>query len=224
MRVGLLLCDHVDDRLRAIAGDYDEMFGSLFSELDLVPYDAIGGVLPKDADDCDAWLLTGSRHSAYDHEPWISALSAFVRDLRASGAPTVGICFGHQLLAHALGGRVEKAATGWGVGAHAIERPAAADWRLLFMHQDQVVALPGDGVVLGSTDHCPVAALQIGSSMVGVQAHPEFTGDYERALLDARVERIGAAKVESARTSLEAPTDEHAAARWLAGFLGGTHG
>ncbi|MEY2571426.1 MAG: hypothetical protein QOE63_1776 [Acidimicrobiaceae bacterium] len=223
MRVGLLMCDHVDGRFRAIAGDYDDMFGALFSDLDLVPYDAVGGVLPKAADDCDAWLLTGSRHSAYDDEPWISALSAFVRDLHVAGAPTVGICFGHQLLAHALGGRVERAASGWGVGAHAIERSADLEWRLLFMHQDQVVALPDDGVVLGSTDHCPVAALQIGPSMVGVQAHPEFSADYERALLDLRVERIGEAKVAAARASLDAPTDERAAASWLAAFMGGAH-
>jgi hypothetical protein len=87
-----------------------------------------------------------------------------------------------------------------------------------------VVALPADGVVLGSTDHCPVAALQIGSSMIGLQAHPEFSVDYERALLDARVERIGAAEVAAARLSLEAPTDERAVARWLVDVLGGTHG
>ena len=218
MRVGLLLCDHVDDRFRSIAGDYDDMFAALLPDLDLVAYDAIGGDLPKRADGCDGWLLTGSRFSAYDDEPWIAALAGFVRELHASRAPTVGICFGHQLLAHALGGRVEKAATGWGVGAHAIALDAAC-WRLLFMHQDQVVALPDGAQVLGSADHCPVAVLQVGSA-IGVQAHPEFSVDYERALLDARAEGIGTEAVAAARASLEEPTDERAVAAWLAGFLG----
>ena len=203
MRVGLLECDHVDERYRAIAGDYSDMFAVLLPALDLVRYDAIGGELPKEPDECDGWLLTGSRCSAYDDEPWIAALSSFVRELHTADAPTVGICFGHQLLAHALGGRVERASAGWGVGPHTIATVGGDRWPLLFMHQDQVLELPPDATVVGSTDHCPIAMLQIGSSMLGMQAHPEFTADYERALLDARAERIGVDLVQRARDELD---------------------
>lgn len=219
-RIGLLECDHVDDRFRPIAGDYADMFGALLPDLDLVPYDACNGALPSSADECDGWLATGSRRSVYDDEPWIAALSSFVRDVRAAGAPFVGICFGHQLLAHALGGRTAPAPNGWGVGAHVMDvREPAATATLLYMHGDQVADLPGDGVVLGTTDHCPVAMLRVGSSMLGMQAHPEFGTAYLEALLDARAGRIGEEATAAARASLSAPLDADVAADWITEFL-----
>src|SRR5258705_284577 len=81
-------------------------------------------------------------------------------------------------LAHSIGGRTEKAAVGWGVGAIDTQLDATpGDSLLLYMHQDQVVALPDGAVVLGRADHCPNAVLQVGS-MLGMQAHPEFSVDY----------------------------------------------
>jgi GMP synthase-like glutamine amidotransferase len=221
MRVGLLMCDHVDDRFRAVAGDYDDMFAALLvphatGELELIDYDAVAGDLPASATECDGWLITGSRYSVYDDEAWIEALCAFVREAHVADVPTVGVCFGHQVIAHALGGRVEKAASGWGVGAQLIE--GAQTGRLLFMHQDQVVELPDGMEVVGVADHCPVAALS-GGSMLGVQGHPEFTTEYERALLDARVDRIGADQTATARRTLDHATDEAAFARWILDFL-----
>jgi GMP synthase-like glutamine amidotransferase len=224
MRVGLLMCDHVDDRFRDIAGDYDEMFVTLLGpraegDVEFVVYDVVAGELPASTKECDGWLITGSRASAYDDEAWIHALSAFVRDLHAAHAPTVGICFGHQLLAHALGGRVEKAASGWGVGAHFVDGEVPG--RLLFMHQDQVVELPAGAEVLGASAHCPVAMFSF-DSMVGVQGHPEFSVAFEQALIDAREARIGADATTAALASLQEPTDEDAVARWLLRVLSGT--
>ena len=221
-RVGLLECDHVDDSFRAIAGDYADMFAALLPRCDLVTYDAISGVLPKEPDECDGWLVTGSRFSAYDGESWIAALSAFLRDTHAAEVPTAGICFGHQLIAQALGGRVERATTGWGVGAHVIDTSDDEQWRLLFMHQDQVVALPEGASVAGRTDHCPIAMFRIGASTFGIQAHPEFSREYELALIDARAARLGADVADSARASLDGPTDESAVAGALTNFLEGT--
>src|SRR5438105_14480768 len=102
LRIGLVECDHVNDRFRAINGDYADMFESLL-DLELVGYDAVNGVLPAEPHECDGWLATGSRFSVYDDVEWIHRLGGFVRDVRDAGAPFVGICFGHQLLAHALG-------------------------------------------------------------------------------------------------------------------------
>jgi len=205
VRVGLLECDHVADRFRAIAGDYGDMFDAAFPALDLVRYDVVEGRLPASADECDGWMVTGSRYAAYDDEPWVHALTGFVRDVAASDRPFVGICFGHQVLAQALGGTVEKAATGWGVGPHVTEFIQTGPSTLLYMHEDQVVEVPPGATVIGSTDHCPVAALQRGS-VVGVQAHPEFGPDYVEALLAERVERIGADKAAAARAALAAAT------------------
>lgn len=221
MRIGILECDHVDDRWSAIDGDYADMFEALLG-LDLVRYDAVNGALPERADECDAWIAGGSRYSVYDDREWIAPLQQFVRDIRDAGTPFVGICFGHQLLAHALGGRTEKAAVGWGVGAiDTWVEPSQSDALLLYMHQDQVVALPDGATVLGRTAHCPVAMLQVGP-MLGIQAHPEFSATYVDALLDARVERIGPELTAQAKASLDRVGDAADATRigrWMKTFL-----
>lgn len=212
VRIGLLECDHVDERYTSIGGDYFDMFEALLPGLDLVRYDAINGRLPTSPDECDGWVATGSRHSAYEDLDWIKRLGACVRDTHHANVPFVGICFGHQVLAHFTGGRTEKAAA-WGVGAHdTISGPKA---RLLYMHQDQVVALPDDAVVLGGTDHCPNGIIRIGETMLGIQAHPEFPGEYIEALLVAREERIGHDVVEAALASLDERRDEDVAAGWM---------
>ena len=232
MRVGLLECDHVDDRNRGIAGDYADMFADLLGRVDagveLRAYDVSGaGELPADPGECDAWLCTGSRRSVYDDVDWIHALSAFLRDVHRAEAPFVGICFGHQLLAHALGGRTARAEGGWGAGAHQLDIVRAESWMdpslpdptLLFMHQDQVRQVPDGAVVLACALHCEIAAFRVGTTMLGIQPHPEFQPAYLSALLDDRVGRIGDEGVAAARRSLERPTDEDVVARWIVNFL-----
>ena len=154
MRLGILDCHHMPERYRPIAGTYTDMFRAMVAavdpSIDVVGYDARGGQLPDELDECDSWLLTGSSGSVYDEGPWLADLSDLVRDLHAAHAPTVGVCFGHQLLAHALGGRTERAASGWGVGALPMAVTEPTDWMdpplaeatLLYSHQDQVTVLP----------------------------------------------------------------------------------
>jgi GMP synthase-like glutamine amidotransferase len=232
MRIGLLECDHVDDRFRDVAGDYRDMFTALLAPhgLEVVPVDACNGELPERPGDFAGYVCTGSRRSAYDDLPWIDDLSRFVAEVAEAGVPFVGICFGHQVLAHALGGEVRRASTGWGVGPHdtVVERvepwmvPGLARPRLQYMHQDQVVRLPEGATVLAAADHCPVAMLRAGERMLGIQAHPEFPAAYVEALMRTRVDRIGAATVEAARRALAAPTDDRVVAAWIAAFLRGT--
>jgi GMP synthase-like glutamine amidotransferase len=229
--VGVLVCDDVAARYLPIAGDYGDMFTDMVSSADpdaeVVRYDARHGVLPERPDACDAWLCTGSSASVYEDEPWIHALTSFVRDVHAARVPFVGICFGHQLIAHALGGRTERAGTGWGVGALTMQVTADAPWMtptlpsvtLLYSHQDQVTELPPDGEILATAPHCPVAMLAVGEDVVGIQAHPEFGVDYVRALLDDRVDRIGEAHTAAALASLDEPTDERAVAAWIVAFM-----
>jgi GMP synthase-like glutamine amidotransferase len=232
-RVGLLECDHVDDRFRSIAGDYNDMFASLFAragvDLDFVRYNVRGGELPATGAECDAYLCTGSRHSVYDDADWIKQAADLVRSLHETGRPLIGVCFGHQLIAEALGGRIERAASGWGVGVQGIEivqherwmTPRSLRCRLQFMHQDQVSRLPAEAVLLGRTDHCPIAMFRVGTTTLGIQAHPEFTVAYAEALLDARVALIGADRIDEARHSIESATDERAVAQWFAQFIAG---
>ncbi|MEN3272228.1 MAG: hypothetical protein V7636_989 [Actinomycetota bacterium] len=215
-RIGILECDHVDDRYTSIGGDYFDMFEGLLPALDLVRYDVVNGTVPASPDECDGWLATGSRSSVYEDLDWIAATGTFVEKVHADGVPFVGICFGHQLLAHFTGGRTAKAA-GWGVGAH--ELTSGGDARLLYMHQDQVESLPGDAVLVASTDHCRNAVIRVGDSMLGIQAHPEFPGEYVEALLHAREERIGHDVVVAALASLDARRDEDVAASWILDVL-----
>ena len=176
-------------------GSYGRMFERLLGpDLDYVVYPVIDDVLPASVDEADGWLVTGSRFGVYDQEPWIRRLEAFLRQVVAARVPLVGICFGHQVLASALGARVEKAEAGWGVGPHdyaIVERPAwltgtADRFTLNAMHQDQVLTLPPRAAVIARSDFCPYAALAYDDHAMSLQAHPEFDNAYERALIQLR--------------------------------------
>jgi GMP synthase-like glutamine amidotransferase len=231
LRIGVLEADHVNERYRPIAGGYGDMFQAMIAAADptieVVVHDVFSGPPPDDPRRSDAWMITGSAASVYDEAPWIEALSDFVRAAHDAAVPLVGICFGHQLLAHVLGGRTERAATGWGVGALPMAVLAQEPWMdppsstatLLYSHQDQVTALPPTARVLAAAPHCPVAMFAIGDEVLGIQAHPEFGAPYLRALLQDRVDPIGEAETATAIASLDRPTHEDLVVRWLLAFV-----
>ncbi len=232
LRIGLLECDHVDQAFRtATGGDYSDLFAAWLApfatSLELVAYDVAGGHFPARIDECDGYLCTGSRHGVNDDIEWIGTLRSFVASVSEAGVPCVGICFGHQMIAQALGGRVDRAPGGWGAGVHRIEvvdhegwmEPGADRLSLHFMHQDQVLDLPPGAKLLGRAGHCPNAMFQAGSAL-GLQAHPEFVTAYTEALIRSRELRLGADTAKAALASLSRPTDELTAGRWVARFLG----
>src|SRR5262249_14202056 len=151
----------------------------------------------------------------YDDAPWIRATEAFIRDVADAGRPFVGICFGHQLLAQALGAEVKRAPGGWGVGVLPMTivrtepwmTPARSTIRLPYMHADQVAALPDDATLLGETPHCPVAMFQRGARLLGIEAHPEFPAAYARALIEHRRARIGDTAAEEGLARVDQNTD-----------------
>ncbi|KQS33339.1 glutamine amidotransferase-related protein [Dyadobacter sp. Leaf189] len=230
MKVGLLECDHVRDDLTHIAGDYRQMFPALFSQVapnwEFVFYDVCNGIFPASVHECDLYISTGSKSSVYDQEDWISLLKVFINDLYRSEKKYVGICFGHQMLAEALSGKVVKGSPGWCVGVHSFSliqneewmKPEMEDFNLLMMCQDQVVQMPPSSTLLAKTADCPVGMFQVGSHMLGIQAHPEFPVPYNRALMELRVERIGQAKVDAGIASLALPTHELTIATWIKNF------
>ena len=231
MNIGILGCDDVPERLRHLGGTYREMFQALLEPhlpgARFTWFDAVQGELPASPDACDAYLCTGSRYSAYEERGWIVALKEYVRQLHEARKPFIGVCFGHQILAEALGGSVEAAQQGWGVGIHEMRvsgserwmEPKQEDCKLQYMHADQVQRLPPDSVVLATAPHCPVAMFRVGETMLGIEGHPEFPAAYVEALVQARRERIGAARAQAALDSLEKPVDDNAVARWIANFI-----
>lgn len=231
MKIGLLECDHVREELLHIAGDYRQMFPGLFFQVapdwDFTFYDVCNGHFPASVNECDVYVCTGSKSSVYDDEPWIHQLKAFVREVQFSDKVFIGVCFGHQMLGEALGGKVQKSSVGWCVGVHSFELVKLEEWmtppyssfNLLMMCQDQVLQLPPDSVLLAQTADCPNAMFRVGDKMLGVQAHPEFPKVYDQALMELRIERIGAAKVELGIASLELPTHQLIVAEWIRKFV-----
>jgi GMP synthase-like glutamine amidotransferase len=230
VRAGLLVVGHVDEKSRHIAGDYPELFSALLAPfaIEVVPYAVDAGQMPASLGECDGWLCSPSRLSVYDDEPWIADVEAFMRDAIATETPFVGICFGHQLLAQALGGKVEKSPRGWGVGVQQYDviesidamRPARDQFALIASHQDQVIDVPADARVIATSEFCPVAGLAVGERMWTVQAHPEFIPPLADHLLAGRVELIGAERVATARASLEQSIDQPVVAQWIAHTFG----
>ena len=190
-------------------------------------YDIRAGEFPESPRAHAGWLITGSRHGAYEDLPWILRLAQFIRELDAQQQPLVGICFGHQLIARALGGDAVKASQGWGVGVHEAEVVQPAPWMdagaerfaLVVSHQDQVTELPPGAERIAGSAFCPIAMYRVGEHVFAMQAHPEFTRQYSRELMDVRRGLIGDERVEPGMASLAKDVDAAAVARWMAAFL-----
>ncbi len=231
MKIGILRADTVRPHLAEEYGEYPDMFMSLLSAQDgavsYVVYDVEHEQYPADIHEVDAYLLTGSKSSVYDDDPWILRLTDFVRTLDAQRKKLVGICFGHQMVAHALGGEVTRSPRGWGVGVHDYTMSQLPDWhdggeaqfQLLASHQDQVVTPAADAQVLGGSDFCESAVCQVGDHILTFQGHPEFVPGYSAALMDIRRDTIGEDTYVAARASLDRDPQSERVARWILGFL-----
>ncbi len=231
VRIGILETDQLYADLVEDYQSYGWMFRRFFEALGgrfcYRHYQLLDDEWPERLDECDAWLITGSKAGVYDSEPWIAQLEHWVRNAYEQRQRLLGVCFGHQLLAHSLGGHAGRSHRGWGIGVHTTRIEHRPLWlsdeqqhiRLLYSHQDQVERLPREARRLASSDFCPNAAFFIGDQVLGLQGHPEFTRDYLTRLLPRRIDSIGAEKLERSFNGLEQPTDEERVGRWMIRFL-----
>jgi GMP synthase-like glutamine amidotransferase len=184
------------------------------------------GEPPPRPGEVDAVLITGSRAGVHDGEDWIAGLKAHLGDLRIAGVPMGGICFGHQIMAEAFGGRVARAETGWTIGRHLhATSPAGAELferrelAALSFHQDQVVIAPPGTDVLMSTRRSRLGGFRYDFAALSVQVHPELEQDYIRTLLrSTAVTSFPDNVVTEALNTLNAEVDSASFAQGFAHF------
>jgi GMP synthase-like glutamine amidotransferase len=231
MKIGILNTDEVKPEFAAEFGQYPDMFSRILlagdPDIEVVTYEVVRGDYPSDIDEVDAYIITGSKLSVYDDVPWIRALKDFVQQLHNAKKKLIGICFGHQLVAEALGGKTRQATQGWCVGVHRNTLTSEAqsygitapDFQLLSNHRDQVETMATGAKLLASTQACPISMTAIGYHILTLQGHPEFDKGYARALLDMRREILGEALYNAAVDSLQQTPDNITVARWILDFI-----
>ena len=240
-RWAILQADSVLENFRELHGDYPKMFEDMINEgiasykpklrASLQTFD-VRFELPEFLD-CDGYLVTGSRHSVYEDLDWIVALAEFLKRAFEAQKKIVGICFGHQLLAHFFGGRVGPCPSGWAVGVRETQLVQIPSWlkseqprqtfNLLSSHKDQVEELPGGASIFARNDFCPISGFTMGVNVMTLQGHPEFSKDYARALMDYRRDILGVDSHARGVSSLEQPIHRSEVISWILNFLTEDH-
>ncbi|MDA9614570.1 homoserine O-succinyltransferase [Pseudomonadota bacterium] len=231
MRIGILNTDTLKSEFDTKYGQYPVMFSNVLLQaepnLQIRTYEVQFGDYPAELDECDAYLITGSKVSAYDDIAWIHELKSFVRSIHQHQKKLIGICFGHQLIAEALGGKVERSNGGWHVGVHGatlkknttLFGSAQQEFNLIYNHQDQVLKIPQESILLASCKNCPVAMLAIEDHILSFQGHVEFDVAYAKDLLEMRRSILGEDTYLKASDSLKEKTENAKVTDWILKFL-----
>lgn len=194
MKIGILATGSNEGELLKRFGSFAQMTEQMLARggFSFQVWDLCLGEFPESHRDCDSWVITGSPASVYEPLGWIVPLEQLIGDISQARQGLVGICFGHQIIAQALGGVVEKAKAGWVLG---VDRYLATEkgmpllggepHHLHVIHQDQVVTPPEGAETLAGSEFCSYGVLSYSSHILTVQAHPEFSREYMQALLPA---------------------------------------
>ena len=225
MKLAILETGFPPGDLASRFGDYPQMFGALLGAgFELESFDVQAGALP-DPEGFGAFLITGSPAGVYDPLPWIAPLLDFIRS--AKDAKMVGVCFGHQAMAQALGGQVVKSDKGWGAGLQHYSithrepwMDAGDDIAIPASHQDQVVVQPPATEIVAASAFTPYAALSwTDRPAISFQFHPEFSPAFARALIEKRYDHVS--NPDAAIASLDARNDSARVGGWIRNFLNG---
>ena len=227
MLIGILEAGRPPENLRAEWGTYADMVRDMLGhDRTYRSYDVQAGELPADPAECGAYVITGSSAGVYEDLPWLPPFLDFLRAVRGR-AKLIGICFGHQAMAKAFGGEVERSPKGWGLGmqrynlldpAPGMVEPSTVT--IPAFHRDQVTVLPPGARVVAANSFTPIAGIGYDDDTVSVQGHPEFRPGFAAALIEARRDVYGAL-AGPALLSLLQPEDGGRAAAWLCRFIDG---
>lgn len=229
MRIGVLQCGLVHEALVPDFGEYDRVFGDWLRRHDpslaFKGWVVEHGELPDAPGEMDGYILTGSKHGVYEDHTWLPPLKDFIRACAAAKIPMVGVCFGHQVIAEALGGKAVKSDKGWGLGRNEYDTVDRPSWMadtpdriaIHAVHQDQVIETPPDATVVARSPFCENAALVYGDAenpyAITIQPHPEFT---DKFLSDLVTVRRGAVFEETLADAALASTGQDLSRDWAA--------
>jgi GMP synthase-like glutamine amidotransferase len=226
IKVGILETGVPPPDLLPRFGRYDAMFARLLGPgFQTTTYQVLEGRYPRVPEEQDAYIVTGSPAGVYEDHAWIPPLKKFLRAAKGK-AKLVGICFGHQIMAEAFGGRVEKSHRGWGIGLLHYDVHEHAPWMdpdverfgIPVSHQDQVVEAPPSARTLAGSPFNPFGLLQYRDQpAISFQCHPEFEPAYAKALIETRRDRVPSPDLAIA--SLDEPNDRDRVAGWIRAFL-----
>ena len=203
MNISILETGKLPKTLERRFGNYTSMFFNLLNQLEIThtlkTYEVTKNQFPIDLKSTDLWVITGSSYGVYDNLPWILALKDLLNQIMTKKIPVLGICFGHQILAETMGGKVEKSSKGWGVGVHTYYRNDKTLWTKRLghsfsgyaSHQDQVIVAPKTSIPIYGSKFCPNSILTYGDkenpNAISIQSHPEFSKDCLKAIINRKI-------------------------------------
>jgi GMP synthase-like glutamine amidotransferase len=215
----------------SICSHYGEFFQHLFSKqnetVDFSFYNIVDGFYPQKDEQFDCFIITGSRADSFSNDKWVVDLRAFVTEELAKGSKFIGICFGHQVLALVLGGKVERAKKGLGLGVQTYQikplpfmQPYLPELNFLVFHQDQVTHLPSNAQIYASNDFCPIGGFVVGNQILTLQAHPEYHKDYVLKLIELNKAYLNETQLQNFQTSIKKEiVDKSIIAKWFINFI-----
>ena len=222
MKVGIL------HAMETEPDQFSSFFRSVSAPFECQVFEITKGEYPDSSGVFDAFIVSGSKKGVYDPDRWIADLSKFIRNCHLEQRKLIGICFGHQLIAHALGGYASKSDKGWGLGLREFDITTQKSWMdpaldqcaLYFSHQDQVTALPAEAELIGGSEFCPNAIYCIGDRVLGIQGHPEISRSLMVQIIERRKEQVGSKVYIDALDSLNNKIpDARTVARWIINFI-----
>lgn len=235
MKIGILDADHLSPAVIKKYGCYADSFihflsplkNKLSSSLTFTRYNVFDCEYPLALDECDAYIITGSQYSTYENFPWIHKLENYIRQLHKQKKKLIGICFGHQIIAQSLGGKVEKNNKGWELGITATHINENFDWMQprrefffsLVSHQDHVTQLPDNAINFAETNICPYSGFCIENHILTVQGHPEFTKGYVKLIIKLQSKNLSKEQYQCAYASLQQSDDHELIMNWIYNFI-----
>ena len=231
MKIGFLKCGSAREELIPRFGDYEHMFEKKLQNvrpnIELEVFNVWKGELPTTLRDYQGFIIGGSDASVNDNEDWIQELKVFIETLHFYKIKIIGICFGHQVVAESLGGKVSRNDEGWGVGAPLVKTYQTLDWMfpplerysILLSHEEQVQELPHMAERVGGNDFCKNSMFIMDNHILCMQGHPEYEPDYAKKLYELSADSIGEERMNDSLKAVEHKLDDSTVIHWMINFL-----